>query len=83
LPALVNPKGRQIKQYFEEMFTKEGGGFFEGLALGIAGDSVSSEEFPRSYASITVSAPHCQSPSHVSFPLDFQSSLAHAAWRVS
>jgi hypothetical protein len=40
LPISLNPNGQAIKEYFDRTFTKKGGGQFEGLALGIAGDSV-------------------------------------------
>jgi hypothetical protein len=33
-------ESRRIQKYWNETFTKDGGGDFEGLALGIAGDSV-------------------------------------------
>jgi hypothetical protein len=38
LPAVL---GTKIHQYFTENFTKDGGGEFEGLALGLFGDVVS------------------------------------------
>ena len=41
LPISLNPNGEMIKEYFDKTFTKAGGGDFEGLALGISGDSVS------------------------------------------
>jgi hypothetical protein len=37
---LPTPGGRKTQKYWNETFTSDGGGDIEGLALGIAGDSV-------------------------------------------
>jgi hypothetical protein len=40
-PLLPVEKGTQVRTYFTETFTKDGGGEFDGLALGVRGDVVS------------------------------------------
>jgi hypothetical protein len=37
---IAGPASPRIQKYWNETFTKEGGGDLEGLALGVAGDSV-------------------------------------------
>jgi hypothetical protein len=38
--GMDDPQGQSINKLFKKTFTKEGGGEFDALALGIAGDQV-------------------------------------------
>ena len=49
-PMLPVVKGTQVHTFFTQTFTKDGGGEFDGLALGIMGDVVSTVLSPVDYA---------------------------------
>lgn len=53
-PTLPVVQGTKVQKYFAQTFTKDGGGGFEGLALGIMGDVVRVHAFERSNKSYRI-----------------------------
>jgi hypothetical protein len=87
LLGLPFPGGKKIQKFWDETFTSDGGGDIEGLALGIAGDSVRRFMFAvKSFCLLEALDSYnlsCYFHVCILLQLGSQPTLAATAWRIT